>query len=145
MAPQVPIGAYVPARFSGPVTSHSRGPHDHLKAPTFMRPHPNSPTNSTSGCLVNKAHAIAAQELSLQGDNEWLAANRCRKCRRPFRRTLCGTFPIVVRIVPISFALRACFLECYHRGRISRSSIITLHWTTGCDSQMLKVIRNERR
>jgi hypothetical protein len=26
--------------------------------------------------LVNKAHAIAAQELSLQGENDWLTANR---------------------------------------------------------------------
>ena len=69
----------------------SRGLERFLQA---LRPHPNSQINFASGCLVNKAHAIAAQELSLQGDNEWLAANRCRKCRRPFRRTLCGTFPI---------------------------------------------------
>ncbi|RHK01835.1 hypothetical protein DW089_06245 [Acidaminococcus sp. AM05-11] len=33
------------------------------------------PTNSANGCLVNKAYVIAAQELSLQGENDWLAAN----------------------------------------------------------------------
>ena len=120
----------------------SRGLERFLQA---LRPHPNSPTNSARGCLVNKAHAIAVQEVSPVGETDWSTANRSGSVAAPFRRTLCGTFPIVVRIVPISFALRACFLECYHRGRISRSSIITLHWTTGCDSQMLKAIRNERR
>ena len=41
-----------------------------------LRPHPNSPTNFARGCLVNKAHAIAVQEVSPVGETDWSTANR---------------------------------------------------------------------
>ena len=44
-----------------------------------LRPHPNSPTNSTNGCLVNKAHAIAAVGMPPSSVKEVAAARLTEK------------------------------------------------------------------
>ena len=65
------------------------------------------PSKSASGCLVNKAHAIAVREPNPQGEGERNTANRWESCRRrltegvvsisqgPGRREMEYTTPVI--------------------------------------------------